>query len=227
MTIPGIVTTARSLSYYSRLQEMTANNLANASSDGFKADRMTAASFDQVWPEALMSLDLSQGTVRDTRRPFDLALESEGFLVVDTPDGERLTRGGGFEVDKAGFLVDRSGNLVLGHDGPLHVAGEVVVVEADGTVIVDDARAGRLRIETVADQSTLIKEGHGRYRVDGERLEVIDPRLRQGALEDANVDALTGTVDLIRIQRAYSAGVDALRTLDGVMASVTDDVGRL
>ncbi|HPF62191.1 MAG: flagellar hook-basal body complex protein [Gemmatimonadetes bacterium] len=227
MTVPSILTTARSLAFYSRQQEVVANNLANASSEGFKADRMTAQSFDQVWPEALMSLDLRQGTVRDTARPWDLALESEGFLVVNTPDGERLTRGGGFEVDQAGFLVDRDGNQLLGREGPIHISGETVVVEQDGTVIVDDARAGQLRVETVADPSRLVKEGHGRFRAEDPLLAVEQPRIRQGAIEDANVDALTGTVDLIRIQRAYAAGVDALRTLDGVMSVITDDVGRV
>jgi flagellar basal body rod protein FlgG len=227
MTIPSILTTARSLAFYARQQEVVANNLANTSSEGYKSDRMTAQSFDQVWPEALMSLDLRQGTVRDTARPWDLALESEGFLVVNTPEGERLTRGGGFEVDPAGFLVDRDGNQVLGREGPIHITGERVVIERNGTVLVDDALAGQLRVETVADLSQLVKEGHGRFRPLGTLVPVEDVRLRQGAIEDANVDALTGTVDLIRIQRAYSAGVDALRTLDGVMSVITDDVGRV
>lgn len=227
MTVPSIYATARSLSYYARLQEVTANNLANASSGGFKADRMTAQSFDEVWPEALMSLDLSQGTVRDTARALDLALEGDGFLVVNTPEGERLTRGGGFEINQQGFLVDRDGNPVLGREGPLHIAGREVVVELDGTVVVDGARAGRLRLEAAASAAELVKEGHGRYRSLGELQEALGVQVVQGAIEDANVDALLGTVDLIQIQRAYAAGVDALRTLDDVMSVVATEVGRV
>ncbi|HET9064823.1 MAG TPA: flagellar hook basal-body protein [Gemmatimonadales bacterium] len=227
MTVPSIFATARSLSYYSRLQEVTANNLANASSEGFKADRMTAQSFSEVWPEALMSLDLKQGTVRDTARPLDIALEGDGFLVVNTPDGERLTRGGGFEINQQGFLVDRDGNNVLGREGPLHIAGREVVIEQDGTVVVDGARAGQLRLETVATPVELAKEGHGRFRPLGALQEALEVRVTQGAIEDANVDALMGTVDLIQIQRAYAAGVDALRTLDDVMSVITTEVGRV
>lgn len=227
MTIPSIFATARSLSYYSRLQEVTANNLANSSSEGFKADRMTARSFDQVWPEALMSLDLRQGTVRETSRPLDLALEGAGFLVVNSPDGERLTRGGGLEINQAGYLVNRDGYAVLGREGPIHITGREVVIEADGTVLVDGARADQLRLEDVAAPSQLVKEGHGRFRPLGPLHDATEVRVTQGALEDANVDSLMGTVDLIQIQRAYAAGVDALRTLDDVMSVITTDVGRV
>lgn len=226
MTVPSVVVTARSLAYYSRLQEVTANNLANASSVGFKADRMSAQSFEAHWPEALMRLDLRQGVVRDTHRALDLALETEGFLVVDTPTGERLTRGGGLEIDGQGFLINRDGHRVLGKEGALHVTGREMVIEPDGTIIVDGAKVDRLRIETVADPMTLEKEGHGRFRATTPTIALHDARLRQGALEDGNVETLEETVEMIRIQRAYAAGVDAMRTLDMVMTTVTTDVGR-
>lgn len=226
MTVPSVVVTARSLAYYSRLQEVTANNLANASTEGFKADRMSAQSFEAHWPEALMRLDLRQGVVRDTHRPLDIALETEGFLVVDTPAGERLTRGGGLEIDSGGYLINRDGHRILGREGALHVAGRELVIEADGTVIVDGAKADRLRIETVADPARLEKEGHGRFRATTPTIEVPSARVKQGALEDGNVETLQETVEMIRIQRAYAAGVDAMRTLDVVMTTVTTDVGR-
>ncbi|HRP09099.1 MAG TPA: flagellar hook-basal body complex protein, partial [Gemmatimonadales bacterium] len=160
MTTPAVVITARSLAYYTRLQEVIANNLANASSEAYKGDRMTAQSFEEHFPEALMRLDLRQGNVRDTGRILDLALETPGFLVVNTPAGERLTRGGGLEIDQAGYLVNRDGHRLLGEEGPIHVAGRKLLIEADGTVIVDGARADRLRVETVADPVTqLVKEG--------------------------------------------------------------------
>ena len=227
MTVPSIVVTARSLAYYSRLQEVTANNLANASSEAFKADRMTAQSFDAHWPEALMRLDLSQGTVRDTHRALDVALQGEGFLVVDTPGGVRLTRGGGLEIDGEGYLVNRDGHRLLGDEGPLHITGREMVIEPDGTVIVDGARVDRLRVETVADPLRLEKEGHGRFRAVTPLITVPNAQVRQGALEDGNVETLQETVEMIRIQRAYAAGVDAMRTLDTVMTTVTTDVGRI
>jgi flagellar basal body rod protein FlgG len=228
VTVPAIVTTARTMSYYTRLQEVTANNLANASSEAFKADRLTARSFEQAVPEGVASIDFRQGVVRDTGRTFDLALERDGFFVVRTGAGERLTRGGGFAMDAAGFLVDRDGHPVLGLEGPIHVRGREVVIEPDGTVVVDEARADRLRIEVVDDLATLRKEGHGRFVAPAGTIAAPPgTTVRQGALEEANVDPLLGTVDLIMIQRAYSANVEALRAMDGVMSTVASDVGRV
>ncbi|MEO8450428.1 MAG: flagellar basal body protein, partial [Gemmatimonadota bacterium] len=87
-TLRGIVNSARTLAYYTRLQEVTANNLANGSTDGFKVDRMTANRIKDV--DSLISIeqtDLSQGSLRITGRPLDVGLEGEGYLVVDTPRG--------------------------------------------------------------------------------------------------------------------------------------------
>ncbi|MDX2208398.1 MAG: flagellar hook basal-body protein [Gemmatimonadales bacterium] len=227
MTVPGILNTARTLGYYTRLQAVTANNLANASTDGFKAERVSAQSFAEAFPEALASIDMRQGTVRDTGRTFDLALEGDAFFVVRTPQGERLTRNGGFSMDTNGFLINHDGDLVLGEEGPLHVRGHEVVVEDDGTVVVDGARADRLRLETVSDLGTLRKEGHGRLVATTPLAPVRNATVRQGALEDANVDPLLGTVDLIQIQRAYAANVEAMRAMDGVMSAVARDIGRV
>lgn len=228
MTLPAIVTSARTLGYYTRLQEVTANNLANVSSDAFKGDRITAQSLlGESAPSAVHTLDVRQGTVRDTGRPLDVALEGEGFLVIRTPQGERLTRGGALEVSRDGFLVDRHGDVLLGEDGPLHVAGKELVLEADGTVLVDGARAGRLRFETVANPASLEKEGEGRFRATAKTIGAPDLALRQRALEEANVSPLLGTVDLIMIQRAYAANTEALRTMDGVLGTVTGDIGRV
>jgi flagellar basal-body rod protein FlgG len=228
VTLPAIMTSARTLGYYTRLQEVTANNLANVSSDAYKGDRITAQSLGgDSAPTPVHTLDLRQGTLRDTTRPLDVALAGEGFLVVRTAQGERLTRGGSLEVSRDGFLVDRHGDLLLGEDGPLHVAGQELVLEADGTVVVDGARAGRLRLETVADASLLRKEGEGRFAALAKTLGAPGVQLRQRAIEDANVSPLLGTVDLIMIQRAYAANTEALRTMDGVLGTVTGDIGRV
>ena len=227
LTVPAFVVAARTMAYLNQRQEVIANNLANASTDGFKADRITGRSFDELFPEALASLDLQQGTVRDTGRRLDVALESDGFLVVSTGQGERLTRGGQLSMDAAGLLVDRDGNPVLGLEGAMHVRGELIEIEPDGTIVVDGARAGRLRVEQVANPATLVKEGIGRFLPTEGTIPAPDVRIRQGALEDANVDPMTGTVDMIQIQRAYSTNAEVLRVLDSVLGTLTSDIGRV
>lgn len=228
MSLYGIINSARSLSYYNKLQAAVANNLANASSAGYKADRVTARVLTGgTHPVPVDSLDLSQGNIRDTGRTLDVALQGEGFLVVKTPNGERLTRGGSLSLDANGFLADHNGNQVLGADGPMRLTGQKIEIQSDGTVAVDGKEVGRLRLETVKDPTQLHKEGAGLYLSDAPTQAADTASVQQGAVEDANVDPVMGTVDLIMIQRAYTANIDALKAMDGVMATVTSDVGRV
>jgi flagellar basal body rod protein FlgG len=229
MTIPGILRTAQTLSYYERMQELTANNLANVSSEGFKADRMTAHLVaGGAVPTPVTQMDLSQGTFRDTGRPLDLALDGPGFFVVRTARGERLTRGGGFRLDGTGTLTDQHGDPVLGQRGPVVITGGDVEVRGDGTVVVDGKAADVLRLETVADPATLRKEGGGQLSAAGPTMAADGAtlRVRQGAIEESNQDAIRGMVDLVTIQRAYSANINVLRAMDGVLGSVANDLAR-
>ncbi len=225
----GMVNTGRTLSYYMRLQEVTANNLANSSTEAFKADRMTAhLPAAGGSPVPVEQTDLSQGTFRETKRELDLALEGPGFFVVNTAQGERLVRGGSFKLDGAGRLADAHGNPILGEGGPIVVTGADVEVGADGTVRSGGASVGRLRIETVEHPESLRKEAAGRFvpsqgtkPVAGDATQV-----RQGVLEEANLNSISSMVDLVAIQRAYAANIDAIKTLDGVLASITSEVGK-
>jgi flagellar basal-body rod protein FlgF len=229
MTIPGIIRTARTLTYYERLQEMTANNLANVSSEGFKADRMTARlEAGAATPTPVTQMDLSQGSFRETGRPLDLALDGQGFFVVRTARGERLTRGGGFRLDGTGTLTDQHGDPVLGRRGPVVITGGTVEVRADGTVVVDGQPVDTLRLETVANAATLRKEGGNQLSTQGatKPADAASLRVRQGAIEESNLDAIHGMVDLVTIQRAYTANINVLRAMDGVLGTVANDLAR-
>jgi len=229
MTLPGIHTTAQSLRYYTRLQEVTANNLANVSTDGFKMDRMTGQMLGGTeYPVPVQHTDLSQGALRETTRDLDVALEGDGFLVVQTAAGERLTRGGSLRLDATGMLVDNDGNPMLGLKGPIIVPPGKVDIARDGMISVDGAPLAQLRMESVADPATLKKEGAGRFVAATPLMPVTDKLvLRQGAIEEPNTDPVLGMVDLVTIQRAYTANLDALRAMDGVLAAVTSEVGKL
>jgi flagellar basal body rod protein FlgG len=229
MPLKGILNTAHALSFYTRRQEVTANNLANASSDGFKADRVFAHALNgSTYPVPVQDVDMQQGAFRETARPLDVSLDGPGFFVVNTPGGERLTRGGSLALDLAGRLTDGSGNLVQGTEGPLLLQGSKVEIHADGEVTVDGAHAGRLRIVEPEQPGQLLKEGLGRFVASGPVKEAGgQTHVRQGAIEDANLDPTLAMVDLVTIQRAFSANMDALKAMDGVLGSITNDVGKL
>ncbi len=228
MALNGIANTARTMSYYTRMQEVVSNNLANSSTTGFKADRITAHLVGgQRHPVAVETTDMRQGTFRDTGRALDLALDGPGFLVVQTPRGDRLVRSGSFRLDPSGHVIDTQGNPLLGTHGPLVVNGSSVEVRNDGSVLVDGAPVGELRVET-ADPADLSKEGANLYISRGPRTPAGETTtVRQGAIEEANLDPVSSMVDLVTIQRAYAANADALRAMDGVLATVTSEVGRL
>jgi flagellar basal body rod protein FlgG len=230
MPLQGILNTARTLSFYTRKQEVTANNLANASSDAFKADRVLARAVPgSTAPVAVQDIDMRQGAMRETGRSLDVALEGPGFLTVKTPQGPRLTRGGSFRLDAEGRLTDQQGNPVLTANGPVVVQGGAVEIQGDGTIVVDGSNAGKLLIVDLNTPGKLLKEGFGRYTAPGGTHPVDESgtHVRQGAVEDANLDSMLSMVDLVTIQRAFAANIDALKAMDSVLGAVTNEVGKV
>lgn len=227
--VDGIVNSARSLSYLLKLQQVAANNLANANTDGFKADRLTAhLAADGTYPVAVQHTDLEQGALHQTGRSLDFALEGPGFFTIATPEGERLTRGGSFRLDAAGRLVTADNDPVLNDQGQaLILNGADIQVGTDGTVTVDGAPAGRLRVATVENPSAMLKAGGNLFIPGGPLHDVEGSVVRQGHLELANVDPVLSTVDLVTIQRAYTANLDALKAMDSVLATITSDIGKV
>lgn len=234
MGLDAIRSTARTLGYYTKQQALTANNLANSDTEGFKADVMSARKIGTTtFPVPVTKTDLSQGTLTPTERPLDLALEGPGFLVLQTEQGERLTRGGSLALDAANRLADRHGNLLLGENGPVQIPLRYATLEvqADGQVVVDGSKIDRLRVETVADPGTLLKDGAGKFMTATAEARVpVDTTttmVRQGQVEDSNQDTLKGVVDLVTIQRAYAANIDSLKALDSVLGTVVNEVGKV
>jgi flagellar basal body rod protein FlgG len=225
---------AAALRYWERRQEVSANNLANVSTDGFKGQKVFARMVEGALPAADEVTDFSQGTLETTNNPRDVALDGPGFMVVKTANGERYTRGGSLQVNDAGELTDASGNQVLGDRGPIKVAipGQTEIgdiqIGRDGIVTVDRAEVGRLRLETVPPRTSLTAEGSGLFIPPTKRTRM-DPDtqiVRQGALEQSNVTPIGEMVDMISIQRAYSAVQKAVTTLDTVREIATTELGR-
>lgn len=229
MAMQGITNTAQSLSYYRRAQELMAHNLANATTRGFKAMRVSAstdAAGDGIAP--VQWTDWRQGALSETGRSFDLALEGPGFLVVQTSQGERLTRGGSLQLDAAGRITDTDGNPVLGLEGPITVTGGSMDIQEDGTVLVDGSGAGQLRIENVSDLAALQRDEGGRF-VPASATAPVEPGLtqvRQGRLEEPNLDTILAMVDMLGVHRAYSANLNVLKVMDGVLGVGVNDIAK-
>jgi flagellar basal body rod protein FlgG len=229
-----MTSSAAALRYWERRQEVASNNLANVSTEGFKGQRVFARMVEGALPAADATTDFTPGTVRSTGNPYDVALTDRNFLVVKTPTGERLSRGGTLQVDAQGYLTDAAGNQLLGDAGPIRVntrglsATPTLEITKSGIVRADHADVGQLRIETIPPNSSPQREGSGLFVPPATRERVSPDTLpvQQGALEDSNVNAISEMVDMISIQRAYAAVQKAMTTIDAARGIATTELGR-
>jgi len=227
MSPEGIGPSIRALRYWERRQEAVANNLANASTAGFRGERVFARLLAEGGPEALSATDTTAGPVTATGRSLDIAMEGDGFLVVRTPGGERYVRGGSLAVDGRGALVSAEGHPVLGEDGPLVLPPGQVVVSPSGQLLVDGAEVGRLRVERAG--AAPLREGANLWvpQAAGTSVPEGEARVRAGHLQESNVDPVGALVEMIGIQRAYGAVHRSVLAADDVMQTITSDLGRV
>lgn len=238
----GMTAAKAALRFWERRQEIAANNLANISTDGFKGERAFARIVDGGRAEAAAATDLRPGPLKATGNPLDIALAGDGFLVVQTPQGERLTRAGSLRLDAERRLVDQNGNPVLGTAGPIIVPPETADLEIDRTGTVRAAVApdrlgrydgerpalGQLRLEAAPTDGALGHAGD-RYFIPGATRAALPPErrdLRQGFLEESNVSATDALVEMITIQRQFALAQRAASTLDDARRRAVNDLGK-
>jgi len=226
-----------------RSMDVLANNLANARTTGFKADRVqfelvtTESDADTKLGASFVApmgevTDYRQGPIEDTGRSTDLALRGEGFFVLAAQDGEEgpsLTRDGSFAVDRDGYLVSAHGRRVLGEGGEglkVGTAGPFEVSET-GEVTAQGRKVGSLSIVDVAARQELAKVGGNRWEAGDLELLPVDAQVRQGALEGSNVEPVQALTELIAVTRyfeAFQKNLDVSSKLDEQLSS---SVGRL
>lgn len=202
------------------MQEMqvVANNLANSSTTGYKSDRAifteflvsTGESGDHSLSMGTLgghAFQMDQGGLNFTGGRFDLAIQGEGFFMVEAPQGQRLTRAGHFQLSEAGQLMDMQGNPVLSQAGnPINIPEDAldITIGEDGTIsgngqIIDQIGIMRTDGELQRDSNTY-------FSADGGMVPAQDAKLVQGALEQSNVSPVLEVARMIEVQRAYEAG---------------------
>jgi flagellar basal-body rod protein FlgF len=213
-----------------RQMDVVANNVANVNTSGFKADRSLFEEFltsrahqdNFVGRDRRISFvqdrgtfkDFTQGAAEQTKNPLDVAIDGRGFLVVQTPAGERYTRDGGLQINNQGQLVNASGHPVLGASGPIvfQPTDKDITIAADGNVTVIEGKnridsvRGKLRIVSFADAQKLTKEGSNLYAAGAGVAAQPDAasRVRQGFIEKSNVNSVAEMSRMIEVTRAYT-----------------------
>jgi flagellar basal-body rod protein FlgG len=210
-------------------QDQIANDLANASTAGYKADRTTQQSFGSL----LLTNSATGGTIgtattavqvtgtvtdftpqalKDTGEPLDFAINGEGFFAVQTAQGTRYTRNGEFAADAQGRLTTPSGNLVLGrNNGP-------ITVGADGKV--DPRLLNVVLLQNPRKAGDNLVTG-----TPGNAAGLLAGQVRAGALEGSGADPTQAMVDMIASMRAYESGQKVIQTIDETLGKAASSVG--
>jgi len=211
-------------------QETLANNLANVSTVGFRAELAafravpvegSGASTRVYSLESTPGYDATPGQVAATGRNLDVAMKGASWLAVQGLDGtEAYTRGGSLDINADGNLVTTSGLTVLGDGGPIQVPPDTQVgIAADGTVSATDTNGrstsiGKLKL--VTPEAPLTRGVDGLFRAGGGDLSA-DPlaRVQDGALEGSNVSAVETMVAMIAAARQFEAQMKSLSNAEG------------
>ncbi|WP_170761305.1 flagellar hook-basal body complex protein [Ruegeria lacuscaerulensis] len=203
-----------------------ANNIANANTTGYRQQGLVFSEFVRVMPgnpslsmsrAEVRNTSLQQGLLTETGGQFDFAIEGDGFFLVETPAGNRLTRAGAFAPSAEGDLVTMDGHRVLDASGaPLFIPPDAASIDvgSDGTLSVEGQFLGQIGVFRVADPKTLVREGSTHFRADGDIDPVDEPVVLHRFLEGSNVNAIEQVTRLVEIQRAYELGQSFLESED-------------
>ncbi|HSZ03973.1 MAG TPA: flagellar hook-basal body protein [Solirubrobacteraceae bacterium] len=207
-------------------QDQLANDLANASTPGFKPDETSQHSFGEVLLAntegggAVGSVDdgvalgktytnMTPGSMQETGEPLDFAIEGGGFFAVKTPQGIRYTRDGQFVTSAKGILTDANGDPVLG------AKGAQIKVSADGTVA--PGAVGVFEVPGAVKQGENLYTGTAAGKPSG--------TVRQGSLEGSGVDAAKVMVEMITSMRSFQSGQQAIQAIGETLQEAASQVG--
>ncbi|ADG83714.1 flagellar basal-body rod protein FlgF [Thermincola potens] len=248
--IRGLYTSAAGMLAESARNDVAANNLANVNTTGYKKDAAVFKSFPemliqrmekpdnpaQLKPEKVGWLGTgvivdevitihTQGQLKETTNPLDMAISGDGYFVIQTPAGERYTRNGAFTLDSEGYLVTSEGNYVLGQRGRIRIGNNDIVVDKQGNISANGQVIDTLRIVSFNDPNRLVKQGDSLF-AGGQPVAGFNGQIMQKALETSNVNPVQEMVDLITIMRAYEANQKMIQAHDQTLGQAINDVAR-
>ena len=236
METPGYPTLTRQ-SGLMREMQVIAHNIANASTNGFRREGVVFSEFvARMGDEPSLSMadgnarmvDLGQAGLSQTGATYDIGIQGEGFFLLATPEGERLTRAGSFTPSAEGVLVNPDGHALLDAGGtPVAVplGARTVAISQDGTMSADGVPVAQIGLWQAADPLSLRHQAGTLFSADA-----VEPAeaavIRQGFLEDSNVQPIAEIARMIEVQRAYELGQKFLDAEDQRQRGVIQTLGR-
>lgn len=246
--IKGLYISTSSMVANQRRLNIVANNLANASTRGYKKEETVSQSFEEMLISRLEKgkkvklgelgtgvrisesyTDFGQGKMEHTGNELDLAIQGNGFFVVETPSGTRYTRNGNFTVNRSGQVVTQDGYLVQGERGALQtIDGRTIQFDSTGQLYLGNLRADRIRVVNFPDKENLEKVGENLYLYSGDdEIEANGYQIKQGYLESSNVNIVKEMVKMIEVNRHYEANQRIISAIDSTLEKTVNSVGRV
>jgi flagellar basal-body rod protein FlgF len=217
--------------------DVIANNMANVTTNGFKARQarfqeylMPGARADAFQtPDQPLSyvidagtpLDLATGSIETTGNPLHAAIKGESFFAVQTAAGERYTRNGAFELDASGRLVTSDGHPVVGQSGPIVVGAEEsnVSIAPDGAVLSSQGERGRIRLVRFTAPEALTNQGANLFASAEPAQPDSAGRLAPGSIERSNVNSVLEMSRMIEVNRSYTSVSSMIAKMDELRRS--------
>jgi flagellar basal-body rod protein FlgF len=227
-----------------RRLDVTANNLANAATSGFKSDALTfqmlvkrpahaedKPSDVRFVTENAMIRNMGQGSITRTGSAFDVALEGDGFFMVQAPGGRTAyTRDGSFSLSADGTLMTPEGHPVLSQGGApivLDPQGSPPMIDKTGAISIAGVEAGQLGVASFLNASALEKIGDNMFVANGQAPQTSEARVVQYALEGSNVRPVLELTRLIEISRAYESAAKFVKNSDDMRKSAMERLNRV
>jgi flagellar basal-body rod protein FlgF len=209
-----------------REMQVVANNIANAATTGFRQEglvfgehikRLDDAPSVSMATANIRNTSMMQGGLTQTGGTFDFAIEGDGFFLIETPQGERLSRAGSFSLSAEGDLVTNDGYRVLDAGGaPVFVPPDAsdLSVAADGTMSSNGRPLSQIGLFQPSDPNAMIREDGVMFRSEGGVEPHEGSAILQGFLEGSNVDPISQIARMIEVQRSYELGQKFLEADD-------------
>ena len=217
--------------------DFVANNVANASTPGFKSEHLYYAMKGRAAQEdsrvdlgpTSTKIDFAQGTLNRTGNKFDLAIEGDGYFTIQTRNGIAYTRNGNFILNKNNEIITHAGDYVLGESGKIVISGEEVSIDGDGSIQVDGSVAGKLRITAFSNSGDVSRAAAGQYLDSGKAgpKKADNYKIASGYLEMSNVNAVKEMVEMIDIQRTFETYQKIILTMSEFDKISTNRIGKL
>ena len=258
--VKGLYTAYTGMINEQHRMDVLTNNLANADTNGFKKEGATSQSFDSVLAYKLKDIsdgdrrlakrigmnnpgvkigegytDFSQGPMKATENPFDLALTDKGFFAVEFTNkaGEtsvKYTRDGNFTLTQEGRLVTQDGDPVLDVNGqPIEIDPlQKAEINVAGQIIQDGRVVATIQVTDFEDYNYLERYGENYFQpIDGAAETEAPAQIYSGYLETSNISVVTEMVNMITVSRAYESNQKVITTFDSTLDIAANQLGRI